>query len=90
MIREIHGDDHPWGLTEHLLAATVDALNVANWLQTKDAIKGRNRPKQITRPGVQQQTRVREAVSMEEMKERLARKRRLSVVPDPVDEPTEN
>jgi hypothetical protein len=41
---------------EHLLFLTVDDLRVANWQRTKDAQRGRNRPKPISplakKPGV--------------------------------------
>lgn len=35
-----------------LLAAVIDEQRLANWLQTEDATKGRNRPDPIPRPGV--------------------------------------
>jgi hypothetical protein len=44
-----HGDKVAWGTTEYLLAAAVDALNVANWQRQRK--KGAKRPKPITRPG---------------------------------------
>ncbi|APE23342.1 MULTISPECIES: hypothetical protein [Streptomyces] len=30
--REIHGEAAEWSITDHLLAATVDHLAVANWM----------------------------------------------------------
>lgn len=48
----MHGDDAVWGLNEHLLAAAVDALNVANWQRSQDGSTGRNYPQPLTRPGV--------------------------------------
>ncbi|WP_425591812.1 DUF5361 domain-containing protein [Actinomyces procaprae] len=42
-----------WGLTEHLLAAAVDALNIANWQRANAGKKAPSpRPKPIPRPGV--------------------------------------
>lgn len=40
-----------WTVAEHLAAAQIDALNVANWQRTKDGQKGHKRPKPIPRPG---------------------------------------
>ena len=42
-----HPEESLWGVTEHLLAAAVDALNAANWQRGG---KGQ-RPKPIRRPG---------------------------------------
>lgn len=47
-VRAQHGDTVAWGATEHLLAAAVDALRVANWQRTG---KKAGRPKPIVRPG---------------------------------------
>lgn len=44
--------DYWWGLSEHLQASTVDALNLLVWSKTEDAAKGRNRPAPVPRPGV--------------------------------------
>jgi hypothetical protein len=44
--------DWRWGLAEQLMAATVDALNMANWLNSEDGRRKRNRPEPIPRPGV--------------------------------------
>lgn len=43
-----------WTLTDHLLATSLDRLNVLVWSKTKDAHKKppRNMPKRIPRPGV--------------------------------------
>lgn len=50
-------EDSAWGLTEHLLAAVVDVLQVANWqreqLHSKSKVKP---PKPLPRPGVQDET----------------------------------
>ena len=50
--RALLGDDSDWNTTNQLLAMVADHLAVANWFQTKDGQKGKNRPKQIPRPGV--------------------------------------
>ena len=50
--RALLGDDSDWSTTNQLLAMVADHLAVANWFQTKDGQKGKNRPKQIPRPGV--------------------------------------
>ena len=43
----------PWGLSEQLLAATVDELRVANWQRAQIGTKERIKPpKPIPRPGV--------------------------------------
>ncbi|MBC3186286.1 hypothetical protein H7347_06830 [Corynebacterium sp. zg-331] len=44
------GEDEPWGLTEQLLAAAVDALNGANWQRSGG--KAHTKPKPIPRPGI--------------------------------------
>lgn len=46
------GADHSWGLAEQLLAALVDEARTLMWSKTKDAKKGRNRPRPLPRPGV--------------------------------------
>lgn len=46
----MYPDDAQWGLVEHLLAANLDALNVANWQRAGG--KKRDRPRPIPRPGV--------------------------------------
>ena len=52
LYRALLGDDSDWNTTNQLLAMAADHLAVANWFQTKDGQKGKNRPKQIPRPGV--------------------------------------
>lgn len=52
LFRALLGDDSDWNTTNQLLAMVADHLAVANWFQTKDGQKGKNRPKQIPRPGV--------------------------------------
>ena len=79
LVREIEGKNHPWGYPEQLIAAAVDALNVANWRLTKDGAKGKNPPKPIPRPGVEQEkTYVTEAISIEEMNHWLGWERQLT------------
>lgn len=73
------GPDYQWTLANLLAAAEVDALRVANW-QRSDAKKS-DYPKPIQRPGIGPEPKVREAVSMDEMRDRLERKRRMSIVP---------
>ena len=50
--RALLGDDSDWTTTNQLLALVADHSAIANWFQTKDGQKGKNRPKQIPRPGV--------------------------------------
>ena len=45
IMRKMAGSDQT--LQEMLLAAGVDALNLILWTKTKDAEKGRNRPKSV-------------------------------------------
>ena len=51
--RALLGDDSDWNTANQLLAMIADHLAVANWFETKDGQRGKNRPKQIPRPGVQ-------------------------------------
>ncbi len=44
--------DHRWDLDAQLAAASVDTLRMLLWTKTKDAANGRNRPKEIPRPGI--------------------------------------
>ena len=53
LYRALHPDDALWGLPEHLFAVIADAVIQGNWMQSKDGQKNRNRPKPITRPGVE-------------------------------------
>lgn len=58
LFRSLHGDeDTEWGITEHLLAVNADALNLLVWLKTADAENGRNQPRPIPRPGVEDDTK---------------------------------
>lgn len=74
VIRDALGPDHVWGAQEQLLATIADALHAANWQRAQG--KERDRPKPIPRPGVEQVKQHGDgAVSMDEMRERLERKR---------------
>jgi len=46
-------DPDKWTRVEQLLAFAVDVLRVLAWQQTKDGSKGRNKPRPIPRPGVE-------------------------------------
>ena len=65
--RAMHPDNAGWGMSEMLLAAAVDALNVANW--QRGGGHQRDYPKPIPRPGVKpNEARIGgEAVPMDEM-----------------------
>lgn len=60
LARALDGDEAVWSLTDHLLAITIDVLNIANW-QRENAGKGKGqsptrKPKRMPRPGVQDDT----------------------------------
>lgn len=55
-----------WGTTEHLLARAVEALEAANWQRSGD--DKAPRPKQIIRPGVVDE----EKLKKQKIEERLA------------------
>lgn len=56
LVRAIHGDQAEWGLTEHLLATTVDQLTIANWLfvcaNSAEGAEQPERPAPLPRPGI--------------------------------------
>lgn len=56
LVREMHGGDVEWGLSEHLLAAAVDHLAAANWLfasaNTPEGTEPPERPEPVPRPGI--------------------------------------
>ena len=52
LYRAMFGVDAMWGSLEHLVATLVDVQQLALWMKTKDAESGKNRPKPIPRPGV--------------------------------------
>lgn len=70
--RSITGEDSDWVTTNQLLAMVCDHLAVANWMQTRDGEKGKNRPKQIPRPGVKDEEETTygkgTAMSMDDMR----------------------
>lgn len=49
-VREVGGPETEWGVTEHMLATVIDALNGANWQRA--ANKNSPRPRPVPRPGV--------------------------------------
>ena len=62
-------DDAPWGaLDTHLLAEAVDMLHLLVWAKTKDASKGRKRPKPIERPGTRPDRIGSKPLPLDEMK----------------------
>lgn len=83
LVREIHGEETlAWDITNQLLAAIADLQAIANWQRSGG--KRSERPKPIPRPGIEKPKQYGgDAVSIEEMAERLKRRRHLSVVPDP-------
>lgn len=56
LVRALHGEAAEWGLSEHLLAAAVDELAVANWLfasaHTPEHADPPERPRPLPRPGI--------------------------------------
>lgn len=56
LVRQMHGEQVEWGLTEHLLAATVDQLAISNWLfasaHTPENADPPARPEPLPRPGL--------------------------------------
>jgi hypothetical protein len=63
--------DEFWTPERELQAQTIDALNILAWQKTKDGAKGRNAPKPIRRPGVEQGERTGTPVSASEAMRRL-------------------
>lgn len=66
LYRDLHPEFAEWGVVEHLLAATVDALNTANWQRAGK--KGSARPKPVKRPGTKQQKFGTAAIPISEFK----------------------
>ncbi|MEU6982738.1 hypothetical protein ABZ946_04865 [Streptomyces sp. NPDC046324] len=58
--REIHGEAAEWSISDHLLAATVDHLAVANWMfqcvNSSEDDDTPEPPKPVPRPGVKDET----------------------------------
>jgi hypothetical protein len=59
LVRALHGEEAEWGLTEQLLAATVDELAAGNWLftsaHTAEDADPPERPRRLPRPGVDEE-----------------------------------
>lgn len=51
--RATGGEEAEWGLTQQLLAALFDTQQLLVWMQSEDGSKGRNRPRPLRRPGVE-------------------------------------
>lgn len=51
-VRQELGASGEWGIQEQLLALNADYLRILIWMRTEDGQKGRNIPKPIPRPGV--------------------------------------
>lgn len=70
--RSILGADADWTTTNQLLAMVADNTTTQIWMKTKDAEKGKNRPKQIPRPGVKDEETTTygkgSALSMDDMR----------------------
>lgn len=47
------GGDSAWDLNNQLSALIADYLRILVWFKTKDGQKGRNFPKPIDRPGIE-------------------------------------
>ena len=58
-VRESLGGDSAWDLNNQLNALIADYLRILVWFKTKDGSKGRNFPKPIPRPGVEDGTKKR-------------------------------
>ena len=62
-------ENAPWqSLEPHLLAEAVDMLHLLVWAKTKDASKGRGRPKPIERPGTRPERMGKKPLPLDEMK----------------------
>jgi hypothetical protein len=55
LYRDMHPEYAEWGVVEHLLATTVDALHAANWQRAGK--KNAPRPKPVKRPGIKKEQR---------------------------------
>lgn len=77
LFRAVNGAAAEWSTSDHLLALTVDALQIANWQRSADGSKGRRPPKPIARPGVQDSRAIgnTEGHSPAEVRAQLARYR---------------
>lgn len=65
----VNPDDAAWqSLEPHLLAEMVDMLHLLVWAKTKDASKGRGRPKPIERPGTRPDRFGKKPLPLDEMR----------------------
>lgn len=64
LARATHGGDVEWGLTEQLLAATVNELRWLHWAKTKNAGKASNREPEPIGPPWWAEARKKKSVSM--------------------------
>jgi hypothetical protein len=86
LVRELEGEDSPWGLLEQLMAAAVDELRGANW--QRGPAKPKDRPKPIPRPGVEKPKQYgKDAIPIDEMADWLGWEKQLAKPEDvvPVD-----
>ena len=63
-----------WDKQDHLLAEAVNTLRLLLWIQTKDGVKGRNRPVMIEPPKPKQSEKRRQ--TSDELRSRLSRPRK--------------
>lgn len=59
LVRAREPERSRWGVAEYLLAVIADSLRWLVWAKTKDAKRGRNRPKPVPRPGDSQKAQGR-------------------------------
>lgn len=72
LMRTLQPDAHKWQLDQFLLAEMTDCLRWLVWSKTDDAKNGRNRPEQITRPGLESnRERVGTAMGVDRMNDFL-------------------
>lgn len=70
-LHRVLNPDWMWGLREMLAADIADSLRWLVWAKTADGAKGRNRPRQIQRPGVKQAERIGIKTSIADMNDFL-------------------
>lgn len=56
--RATFGEQATWSVTDHLLAALVDLMNLLVWFKSKDGQRNQNRPKPVERPGTREEAPV--------------------------------
>lgn len=58
--KSIHGlEESLWTISDYLLAQIADTQAWLAWTKTKDGEKGRNQPRPIPRPGVEDESKKR-------------------------------